>query len=48
MSPYHRAHPHCSAIDRRAYTRVASFLGRLARRSVRRAARRPSTLEAAA
>jgi len=41
-------HPHCSAKDRAAYTRVAAFLRQQARRTTRRAARRPSTLEAAA
>lgn len=48
MSPYHKTRTHCSANEGAAYSRVASFLAKLARRIVRRAARRPSALEAAA
>ena len=36
MSPDQKTHAHRSTIDHRAHARVASYLGRLARRSVRR------------
>ena len=47
MSPYHRARPYRSTVLDRAHARVASFLGRLARRSIRRGTR-PSAFGAAA
>jgi len=48
MSPYHRARPHCSANDGSAHSRVACFLAKLARRSVRRGACPSTLIEAAA
>lgn len=43
MSPYHRAHLHCSVTERVAYSQIAAFLVRQARRAPQRRGFGPST-----
>jgi hypothetical protein len=48
MSPDQKTHRHSSTDDRCAYSRIASFLAKMMRRSFRRAGSRQSSSEAAA